>query len=273
MDLEKGNIRTRYGCSIEHFIQDGYSICREERQYAVFLYNILRKYCNKDRRNGNDRVMDIFHACNIPSEAEIENVFYEVTFMRDFFERNRRIILGDEDCENLKKRLLQKTFSPSICRPTNKDNSFNAKLVQYVKGMDCPISYAGEENNLGHNEIACDELSDDEKRTIRYMMNAKPDIAVIYKENNRKKLLFLECKFESAECSYEGGDMQRDIQWKIAEFLCNHYLKEEVGISDKMEKEKKSCLVKFVREGTQNTSGTDGIWIKDLIDLNKEIFS
>lgn len=273
MNSENDNIRNSYGCSIEHFIQDEYSICREERQYAVLLYNILRKYYNKDKRNGNDRVTDIFNACNIPSESEIENVFYEVTFMRDFFERNRRIILGNEDCENLKKRLLQKTFCPSICKPINEDISFNAKLVRYVTGRNCSISYAGEENNLGHNEIACDELSDEEKRIIRHMMNAKPDIAVIYKENNRKKLLFLECKFESAECSYEGGDMQRDIQWKIAEFLCNHYLKEEVCISDKMEKEKKSCLVKFVRKEPQKAKEMNEIWIKELIDLNNEIFS
>ena len=30
--------------SIESFIQDSHSICREERQYALFLYNILCRY-------------------------------------------------------------------------------------------------------------------------------------------------------------------------------------------------------------------------------------
>ena len=43
------------GCTIENFIRKGEqdkpndSICREERQYAVFLYNILRYY-QKSRR-------------------------------------------------------------------------------------------------------------------------------------------------------------------------------------------------------------------------------
>ena len=81
-------INEKYGCTAENFIKDTeteYSICREERQYAVFLYNILRKYRSKDKRNGNQRIINIFDACNVPAEAEIENVFYEATFMRDFF--------------------------------------------------------------------------------------------------------------------------------------------------------------------------------------------
>ena len=43
----------------------------------------------------------------------------------------------------------------------------NSKLIQYVMGTDGFMSYVGEENNLGHNKIACVEL--------------------------KKKLLFLEC--------------------------------------------------------------------------------
>lgn len=269
INSENNNIWNSYVCSVEHFLQDEYSICREERQYAVFLYNILTKYRSKDKRNGNQRIINIFDACSVPAEAEIENVFYEATFMRDFFERNRRMLLGDKNCENVKKRLLQKTFSPSVSKPMNQDFSFNSKLIQYVKRTDSFMSYAGEENNLGHNEIACDELSDYERKTIRYMMNVKPDIAVIYNEKGKKKLLFLECKFESAERTYKGGIMQRNIQWKIADFLCKYYLKDDVDISDKMEG-KKSCIVKFVRKGTENPNE---IQIKELIRLNDEIFA
>ena len=91
--LEKDNIKNHYECSIEHFIQDEYSICREERQYAVFLYNILRKYRNKDKRIDKE-VVSIFDACNIPRGAEIQNVFYEATFMRISLKRNRRLALS-----------------------------------------------------------------------------------------------------------------------------------------------------------------------------------
>lgn len=103
------NIEKKYGCSIEHFIEDKYSICREERQYAVFLYNILRKYNTENKRTDED-IVSIFDACRIPLKAKIQSVFYEATFMRDFFERNRRILFGDEDCEKLEQRLLQKNF-------------------------------------------------------------------------------------------------------------------------------------------------------------------
>ena len=60
INSENNNIWNSYVCSVEHFLQDEYSICREERQYAVFLYNILRKYRSKDKRNGNQRIINIF---------------------------------------------------------------------------------------------------------------------------------------------------------------------------------------------------------------------
>lgn len=102
---------------------------------------------------------------------------------------------------------------------------------------------------MAHQKIACDDLSWDQKNTIMHMMNAKPDIAVIYydEEKRENKLLFLECKFESYESSSQDGHKQSDIQWKIADFLCKHYLKEKIGIADKMDEEK-SCIVKFVRK-------------------------
>lgn len=271
--MEKDNIKNHYECSIEHFIRDEYSICREERQYAVFLYNILRKYRNKDKRIDKE-VVSIFNACSIPRGAEIQNVFYEATFMRDFFERNRRLALS-KNPENI---LLNKKFSPSNFIIEDSNRSFNTKLIEYVIGQKqvLGISHERKEVNWGHNAalIDCSRLSDKEKkeigRTIQHMMNAKPDIAVIYSENKQRKLLFLECKFESGERSYERDCTQSDIQWKIADFLCKYYLKEEsVAVSDKM-KNRKSCFVKFVRKKAEKTNE---IQIKDLIRLNDEIFS
>ncbi|HBA47220.1 MAG TPA: hypothetical protein DCZ91_05370 [Lachnospiraceae bacterium] len=92
----KNNLEKDYSCSIENYIRgdagSNYSICREERQYVVFLYNILRKYhAFKDRSNNDEVHKIITKACGIPEKADIECVFYEATFMRDFFERNRRI--------------------------------------------------------------------------------------------------------------------------------------------------------------------------------------
>ena len=237
--------------ALENYIYDEYSICREERQYALFLYNILRKYHTPKKRNENSNVKNIFNACGIPTEAEIENVFYEATFMRDIFERQRRLEL----CQDPVISLLSKKCSPSK-RKISKSRSFNALLLKYVTGTD--ESYTGEENNLGANSGGND--------LIREMMNATPDIAVVYRENTEKYLLFIECKFESYEKPYKSGNKQCDIQWRIAEFLCNNYF--DLIISPVM-KDNRSRLVEFVRKLPNNNNE---IRISELIDLNEEIF-
>ena len=107
--------------SIDNYVKDNLSICREERQYALYLSNVLRYYGKNPsgkpaNRIGNDaEVKKIFIACgfkeNELDNVVIENVFYEATFMRDFFERNRRIHLSKPS----KKEdvCLQKTFKRS----------------------------------------------------------------------------------------------------------------------------------------------------------------
>ena len=79
------NSTKKYELSIENFICDEFSICREERQYAVFLYNILRKYgdAGKRKKQAQD-IKDIFTECHIPENASIDHIFYESAFMRDF---------------------------------------------------------------------------------------------------------------------------------------------------------------------------------------------
>lgn len=70
-------INKKYGCTAENFIKDmetEYSICREERQYAVLLYNILRYYRKPEMRSGEAE--SIFEVCGMPKEAKIKKVFY-----------------------------------------------------------------------------------------------------------------------------------------------------------------------------------------------------
>ena len=75
-------------CSIDNYICDNNSICREERQYALYLNNILRKFSTPLKRARCEEVQKIFNVCRIPQDASIQHVFYEATFMRDFFQRN-----------------------------------------------------------------------------------------------------------------------------------------------------------------------------------------
>lgn len=82
MNYEEMNMK--YGCTAENFVkhmETEYSVCREERQYAVFLYNILCYYRRPERRC--QQAQKIFKVCGI-EDAIIKQVFYEATFMRDF---------------------------------------------------------------------------------------------------------------------------------------------------------------------------------------------
>ena len=257
-----------YEIALENYINGEYSVCREERQYALFLYNVLRRYHDLKSRKGNDDVEKIISACGIPVKAEIEYVFYEATFMRDFFERNRRIKLSPK-CDRPQKpenTALNKTFKPSTYEMTD-DESFNAKLIEYYKkeinkksDITFQGTYKGIEHNLGGKSIECDTI-------IRSMMNSKPDIAVIYALGKEKYLHFIECKFESGEGSDSEDNKQRYIQWKIAEFLCMYYLT-DLNVSGGMEDEN-SCLVQFVRK---KPAADNEIYIAKLIELNENIF-
>ena len=192
---EENNLNSeKYSCSIEHYIEGDYSICREERQYAVFLYNILCKYQNPENRTGDSS--ELFTVCGVPKEAIIKHVFYEASLMRDFFERNRRIVLGKKE-----DVLLNKSFSPSMLKVEG-EKSFNKKLIQYIEELsdtkdickqeplvtetDCSRLY--EEVNLGQNnvELSAFGVSGTEQEQIKtyaaYMMNVKPDIAVVYEK-------------------------------------------------------------------------------------------
>lgn len=119
-------------------------------------------------------------------------------------------------------------------------------------------------------------MSEDELFTIKCMMEAKPDIAVLYEKDDKQYLLFLECKFESGESSYSNKDKsnrkkQSEIQWMIADFLCRTYLEGKTEVSESMRDKKSSCLVRFVRKDGKKAE--EEIKISDLVNLNgKEIF-
>lgn len=298
--------KEKYGCSIENYIREdedsNYSVCREERQYAVFLYNILKKYHAHESRIDQDRIHEIItNTCGIPEEADIKHVFYEATFMRDFFERNRRIYWK----AGMEEKLLQQSFSPSE-RELVAENSFNYKLFQYVcKSENVKVlesfRWNQPENNLGQDmkqiqsvihEIMNAIPDEDMKQiqsVIREMMNATPDLAVIYSlakkdsdgqhKPDKNYLLFLECKFESYESSYKSGYRQSEIQGKIADFLCNNYLKEKenIEVSPLMKNNNvyASRIVRFTRERNESDKYNEGenvISISDVIELNNNIF-
>lgn len=321
------NFEEKCELSMKNFICDEYSIGREERQYVVFLYNILRKYSTPESREKTEdqigKVEEIFKVCGLENDAVVEKVFYEPSFMRDFFERKRRLVLTEMlDEKERKEKILQKDSS-LFKKKENfpEEESFCDKLIKYVykrkhKEVDIEnieVEYSGRECNLGQNKnweeldklkiynqesnetINLDGERDWIKYRVKWMMSAQPDIAVIYsipdKTNDKKYLLFIECKYLSGESTYtyintENGEKesekQRKIQWMIADFLCNYLSRNnncqvEMKLSSGM-KEEQSRLVKFVRGRktkviTENGDMRGEIFLKDLIECDSKIYS
>ena len=334
--------------SIDNYISDKFSICREERQYALYLSNVLRYYGKNPNKKGandnskpynrirdNEKIMKIFIACGFnEKELEnivIENVFYEATFMRDIFEWNRQKYFKSN------KKLTE----------DNKRNSFSLRLLeycwtQYLKQdrLNIDVSVMKENNYGARNEIpflteevkgklteerfisllkvlkgpAKEQILRDikYKAIVRAMMNAKPDLAVIYEDMGKRKLLFLECKYLSKEDDYsyyidinpeidknqkKGKIQQTEVQAYIADFLCNYspepdhgspYLK-DVKVSEKMLEDQDGNPLKSIKvifnqtdkelskiqslDNDNNDIKNHTIYIKDLIELEKDIFN
>ena len=72
--------------SIDRYISGAESLCREERQFALYLNNILLGI-KAGKITGNDRET-ILTACGLDG-AEIDDMFYEAAFMRDLFNNDK----------------------------------------------------------------------------------------------------------------------------------------------------------------------------------------
>ena len=177
-DVDK-NINDEPDYRLSKYLNGNSSICREERQYALFLANALLKNVGEIKKKLN------MNSCSILE------IYYEATFMRDFW-------------------FIYKT-------------KFNEKLCQYANEKDEFPKISCRNDVRKHANFW------DNKHTLAcWMMNAKPDIAVIYEENNKKYLSFIECKYKSNEDKYKykvnGEDRfysQTKLQNDILDFLCN----------------------------------------------------
>ena len=210
-DEEKIDVRKCDGVDDE-FIVNKYlnnTICREERQYALFLASGLKR--------NNSALKDMLGL----STCEILEIFYEATLMRDYWCRNR--VAFNE---------LLRDFSED------------------KKKIGSEIGSNGKEKNHANywkrkHPLAC------------WMMNAKPDIAVIYREKDKKEptLSFIECKYLSRVDNYyynEGENgfkySQVELQELILEFLCGKLeLKYSLGNDENVKVNKgKVIIARFI---------------------------
>jgi len=182
-DEETFDVRKCEGAD-EKFIINGYlqdTICREERQYALFLANGLKKNNSEIKQK-----LDL-------DNCEIMEVFYEATLMRDYWCRNRI------------------KFNKALNCFTEKEKPWGSEIGSNGKEKNHANYWAKK------HPLAC------------WMMNAKPDLAVLYRKNNNESptLSFIECKYLSEVDTYynkEAKDFkytQVELQELILEFLCD----------------------------------------------------
>lgn len=204
------------GQSFQRYFNDYFAkdnpVCREERQYALFLYQRLLNMVG----NKTPKEEKIFRACGLPTDSDLEilSVAYEATYMRDIFWKDRE----------QRKKNNQKAYKVPI---SDKESGecFNRKLYEFVKKEynceDC-ASKVPANRNLG-GKIKWENVNEKVASCFRQMMNSKPDIAIVYEYKSERYLKFLECKYLSGVSNSEGVT-QLEIQRRICRFLCEDIL-------------------------------------------------
>ena len=245
-------------------------VCREERQYALFLYNKLLGMVDKQYKEIEvDKDKEIF--CKIfgfeddetaeKSNIVIKNVYYEVTFMRDFFYKEKNNSSSDFN-KNLFEYVLEKFKGENNCLSHLFKINENTSVLEIIESQHItvfPKEAYNNYNNVEKYKVICDinygsNAKDGEKTNIlpcfirkfmRSMMNSKPDIGIIFEKQDKKYLKFIECKYLSPEGYVKlieikvYQNMKKDnlfkdfsfiipqtvIQYFIADFICNKILK------------------------------------------------
>lgn len=289
---------------LKKYLGKGKSYCREECQFAVFLYDIFlkekmkREYIKYKEENIIRKCLKVDESISI----KIEEVYFEVTLMRDYFNENR-----GEFNKKLLEFCLGYLQSDEVCesRPKEIDD-----ILDWLKVEDKKIK----SRNMGEKEavkiirgkyFTPDELKEkikDEKNKegkiderkmreaisldiAKKMMNAALDILVIYRElhdeetedDGKLKAKALECKYLSDEGSYEDiagvkCRMQLFIQECIMCFLFGKSNAEKSDIEDHIPKcpDKKNTIWKEDAEKLKLWKDTCRKVYKDILEQERE---
>lgn len=220
---------------INKFMDGTNSICREERQFSLYLYNLLAD-CRKIK-------IDSEGFAN--KNYEVVQAYYEASFMRDYFnaaeskaEFNRSLV----DFANRKLRML---YAASTCETMPADEfKANGVPVDSIYDINKDINAEDISFDIAKHINGWSGGSEREYRNpvAKWMMNIKPDIALLLKRKGVKKddyrLHFVECKYTSGMDVYpawigvsgEDGSIkecrklvlsQLELQDFVLEFLCN----------------------------------------------------
>lgn len=202
---------------IARYVSGADSVCREERQFALYLHNVLLGIGAGKLENGKKEILE---ACGLPEDAHIERVFYEATFMRDIFEP-----VADVRPFNIALMNYIRTrhpFEMSVGQVLELSVFFNARGRNDGKPQAPQVLSDIRLGRVTDDQIKNLKVGNDAKDALwiaRTMMKSKPDLAVVYKKGEARLFLkFIECKYTSDE---SGKDIkQTEAQKLIAGFLC-----------------------------------------------------
>ena len=211
---------------LEDYLCSGNPVCREERQYALFLANCLKM-------NNSNNICRL-----IMGDSKIIDVFYEATFLRDYWYRDKEMI--------------------------------NEKLWKYVNKNVNDAQSEIYQNTERHPNYWGIEMKNP---VVMWMMNAKPDIAVLWENGQGVYLSFIECKYLSdlGEYTYTNNDKeivktQLKIQEYILDFLCNEL---KLLYSNKSVNYGSVKIVRFVANNKKKGDDEIEIMINDLLNYTK----
>lgn len=220
---------------INEFMDGANSICREERQFSLYLYNLLAD-CRKIK-------IDYEGFAN--KNYEVVQAYYEASFMRDYFnaaddksEFNRKLV-------NFANRKLKMLYADSQCEVVTADEFKAAALpVDSIYDINKDINAEDISFDVAKHINGWSGKDEREYRNpvAKWMMNVKPDIALLLKRKGVKRddyrLHFIECKYTSGMDVYpswigvsgEDGSIkeckklvftQTELLELVLEFLCD----------------------------------------------------
>lgn len=250
-------------------------VCREERQFALFLY---LAFLEKKKGNLDPWITELVKFCLEEKEQDpiIEEVYYEATLMRDYFAGCKK--RSGSEAEEFNRGLLHFCLDFLPCGKERADKCIE-ELTEGCGGrMDCHLGTKKVKDAIKKRYPNIKAIMKNETEDVpqlyekacldiaRMMMNATPDLLVIYRIGGERYAKALECKYQSGQGTYEdvlgvGIKMQYFIQECVMSFLFGKndlFRKNKEIIEEKLPKKPKKATLWCDENGS--TTRRDMFW-------------
>ena len=250
-------------------------VCREERQFALFLY---LAFLEKKKGNLDPWITELVKFCLEEKEQDpiIEEVYYEATLMRDYFAGCKK--RSGSEAEEFNRGLLHFCLDFLPCGKERADKCIEELTENCGGRMDCHLGTKKVKDAIKKRYPNIKAMMKNETEDVpqlyekacldiaRMMMNATPDLLVIYRIGGERYAKALECKYQSGQGTYEdvvgvGIKMQYFIQECVMSFLFGKndlFRKNKEIIEEKLPKKPKKATLWCDENGS--TTRRDMFW-------------